>query len=36
MIFSELRDFCVIDTETTGLSKFHHITEFAVIKKQDI
>ncbi len=35
MIFKELKDFCVIDTETTGLSKFRHITEFAAIKFRD-
>lgn len=35
MIFKELKNFCVIDTETTGLSKFRHITEFAAVKFRD-
>lgn len=32
MIFNQLKDFTVIDTETTGLSKYRRITEFAAIK----
>ncbi|MBK5201358.1 MAG: 3'-5' exonuclease, partial [Spirochaetaceae bacterium] len=32
MIFEKLKNFTVIDTETTGLSKYRRIVEFAAVK----
>lgn len=35
MIFQKLKNFTVIDTETTGLSKYRRIVEFAAVKFRD-
>jgi DNA polymerase III epsilon subunit family exonuclease len=35
IIFDSLKDFTVIDTETTGLSKYRRIVEFAAVKFRD-